>query len=713
MLKKSIVLILFILLTTVIVISSVSASEINEDITGDCEEIEINENNANEEIEKTNADTSDILSKNDASDEVINDGEWRTFSELQDLFDEAEENSEIDLEYNYYCNDDFDNYAVIIDKNLTINGNEHTLDACEKSGGLAIFNSYVRLNNLYIINGYDEGPGSGLYINSESIGILNGCGFVNNTVGEECGGAIYTLGNILLTDCFFIDNYANSDGAGIYAKNEMTLINNCEFINNDASGNGGAIVTEGTLIIFNSYFDDNDVEGNGGAIYAYYPNEGKSSVSIGDSIFYYNYAKKEGGAVYLDAFTIKNELENEAAISYISNTTFDWNGAGSSTNGHGYGGAIFNFHNLEIIDCNFIKNYVYQGGGAIYMNNGVYYQNGSNTYSQTFSLNIHGNTTFTNNTAERYGGAIKIYADPTPLSKGIKGILNISDNVIFEGNNVSNGNGGALSIIDSDSSINNAIFKNNHATEGGAVEGGVTTNCIFENNSKPETSGTIVNGGKNDSTNSDDKIKPTDGVSYDSISKIPVSFSAAPLYTSYGSGQSFIVQVVNKKTSKPIVGFTVILKVNNGGSYKTVYLTTDIDGIARYKVSALGIGTYTVIVSNEKTDLFTVSDTISKITISKGSYIIKAPAIKKKYKKSGAFKITVKNKAGIAIKGVKLTVKVYTGKKFKTYKLKTNNKGVASMKTKSLKKGKHKVVITAKGSGLYNAGKKTSSIKIT
>ena len=713
---KKISILVLLLIIAILAMSSISASEINEDITNDSEEIELDENNVNKETEQANEYTSDILSNNDANDDIFKDGEWRTFSELQELFDDAEENSEIDLEYNYYCNDDFDNYAVIIDKNLTINGNDHTLDACEKSGCLAIFNSYVRLNNIFIMNGYDEGPGSGLYINSESIGILNNCGFINNTVGEESGGAIFTLGNIMVNNCFFINNYANSDGSGIYAKNEMTLITDCKFINNDAFGNGGAITTEGTLIIFNSYFEDNDVQGNGGAIYAHYPNDGITSVSIENSVFYYNYAEKEGGAIYLNAFTSKNEIKNYAAISYISNTTFDWNGAGTSSNGHGYGGAIFNFHNLEIIDCNFIKNYVYQGGGAIYMNNGLYYQNGANSHSQTFSLNIHGNTTFTNNTAEKYGGAIKIYADSTPLSKGIKGILNISDNVLFEGNNVSKGNGGALSIIDSDSSINNAIFRNNHAAEGGAVEGGSTNNCIFENNSKPETTGTIVKDDKNNETssenNNDDKIKPNEGISYDSISKIPVTIITSPLSTSYGSGQSFIVKVVDSKNSNPISGFKLVLKVNAGNGYQTVYLTTNNNGIAQYKTSTLSIGTYTVIVSNGNTDFFTASDKSSTIKISKGSYVIKAPAINKALKKSGTFKITVKNKAGNAIKSVKLTVKVYTGKKFKTYNLKTNAKGTASIKTKSLKKGNHKVVITAKGTSLYNTAKKTSSIKI-
>ena len=45
---------------------------------------------------------------------------------------------------------------------------------------------------------------------------------------------------------------------------------------------------------------------------------------------------------------------------------------------------------------------------------------------------------------------------------------------------------------------------------------------------------------------------------------------------------------------------------------------------------------------------------------------------------------------------VKLILKVYTGKKYKKYSLKTDKKGIVSFNMKSLPKGKHKVVINIK-----------------
>ena len=60
---------------------------------------------------------------------------------------------------------------------------------------------------------------------------------------------------------------------------------------------------------------------------------------------------------------------------------------------------------------------------------------------------------------------------------------------------------------------------------------------------------------------------------------------------------------------------------------------------------------------------------------------------------------------------VKVKVKVYTGKKAKTYKVKTNAKGVAKLSVKKLKVGKHKVVITS-GDKYVTAKKAKTTIKI-
>ena len=97
-----------------------------------------------------------------------------------------------------------------------------------------------------------------------------------------------------------------------------------------------------------------------------------------------------------------------------------------------------------------------------------------------------------------------------------------------------------------------------------------------------------------------------------------------------------------------------------------------------------------------------------------------APIVYNTYKKKGSFKITVKDLDKKLMKNFKIKVKVYTGKKAKTYTLKTNSKGVATLNTKTLKKGTHKVVITSadkahklsKTSYIHIGVKKTLTLKI-
>ena len=84
--------------------------------------------------------------------------------------------------------------------------------------------------------------------------------------------------------------------------------------------------------------------------------------------------------------------------------------------------------------------------------------------------------------------------------------------------------------------------------------------------------------------------------------------------------------------------------------------------------------------------------------------VTKAKKITAKYKKSKKFKITVKDKkTKKAIANIKLKVKVYTKNKFKTYTVKTNGKGIATLNTKKIKIGTHKVEISSNNSryGVY------------
>ena len=90
---------------------------------------------------------------------------------------------------------------------------------------------------------------------------------------------------------------------------------------------------------------------------------------------------------------------------------------------------------------------------------------------------------------------------------------------------------------------------------------------------------------------------------------------------------------------------------------------------------------------------------------------IKASKITVAQKKSTKWNIKLTDSAGKALSGKKLVLKIFTGSKYKTVKLTTNSKGIASYNTKSLQAGTHKVRI-ALDDGSFKANEISSSIKV-
>ena len=137
---------------------------------------------------------------------------------------------------------------------------------------------------------------------------------------------------------------------------------------------------------------------------------------------------------------------------------------------------------------------------------------------------------------------------------------------------------------------------------------------------------------------------------------------------------------------------TVIFKVFTGKNYKTYREQAGSDGDVIFKIPTkinAGVHKIQVIVGKE------IMKTTS-IKIDKARTIVKAPQVTNKFKKSKYFKVTIKNKeTKRMLSNVKVEIKVFTGKKFKTYTVKTNKKGIAKINTKNLKTGKHKVLISS------------------
>jgi hypothetical protein len=199
------------------------------------------------------------------------------------------------------------------------------------------------------------------------------------------------------------------------------------------------------------------------------------------------------------------------------------------------------------------------------------------------------------------------------------------------------------------------------------------------------------------------------------ISKAPATIQPKKLTTKYGTCKSFKVRVINSKTKKGIGGVKLLLKVYTGKKAKKVYVTTDSSGNAYYSPSKLKVGKHKVKVSIAA-GAVTAKAKKSRITVKKASIGLNTYDGIWYYKnvKKGKYYIGVYNKnSGQYLKGIKIKVKVYTGKKSKTYTLKTKKDGFAILKTKGIKVGKHKVKITFKGNKNLKKASAKNTIEVT
>ncbi len=309
-------------------------------------------------------------------DNLISASNKGTFKELQELITDAPNGATISLDKDYSYDTGFnDGRGIIIAKNLTINGNGHTLDGLSKSriffvmSGV-ILNNKVTLNNIVFKNGFTKLYG-GAIVNFADL-TVNKCTFEKNYAGTTAG-AICSVGSLDCKNSNFNKNTANGSGGAIFSLNygktlpfykyaNLTLnilddvkiisdlmkntslipstdkISNCKFSNNVALGRGGGAVYAYTHIsIVSSTFTSNKADQVGGAVYA------AKNLNIKNSKFTKNKAGVYGGAVYFKF--------HELAGSY------DKNGNWKTT---------AKFYTGVIEKCTFTENVAKDRGGAVY-----------------------------------------------------------------------------------------------------------------------------------------------------------------------------------------------------------------------------------------------------------------------------------------------------------------------------------------------------------
>ncbi len=233
-----------------------------------------------------NLNVTDSLSISD-SGEIINSGD---FSQLQNLINSASEGDTISLATDYVGGGE-----INVNKQLTIDGNGHSIDASHASRIFIINVDNVVLKNLRLLNG--------------------------NT--DMWGGAIYCEHPLTIDNCEFISNHAKYKGGALYSFTELTVINTI-FSKNSAE-NGGAVYLESSHALFkNVKFLENQADWSSGALLSLY----ESNTTVEGCIFINNYATQ-----YSDAVCGNNYLNiiNSNFVSDRNNLEFiyyfdDWDG---------------------------------------------------------------------------------------------------------------------------------------------------------------------------------------------------------------------------------------------------------------------------------------------------------------------------------------------------------------------------------------------------
>ena len=453
--------------------------------------------------------------------------------------------------------------------------------------------------------------------------------------------------NVVLKDLKFIGGIYHWSGAIYWQKDNGSIIN-CEFRQNSASS------TE---------------MGIGGAIVML-----GNNCNVTNCTFIKNTANMFGGAIVWNG-----------TAGIISNCEFIGNEARGEGKNNG-GGALLLWaaDNCLIINCTFTDNHCYNYGGAISV------LDNNNTRIINCKFNTNYITSGENGDRYKSGGAI---------FSGCYGLL--VDNCSFINNSADTLPGGAISLSDYDI-VKNSYFDGNIAksafggrhilgTDGGSYNVAANTFVLeFKENPDYAVNLPIFSYAQlvEDLNNTFIKTKQNSEVDF-----------IGGMVFDYGASGSISVRVT-------------------GGTIKSISVLKHPEAIITFSngvitVSNLVPGTYTLrVTTNPLDDNFASVNGDLSIKVNKATAAIKVQKITVALKKGTLWSIKiVDSRNNKPISGMKLTLKVYTGSKYKTVTITTNSKGVANYQTKSLAAGNHKVVITGNHVG-FSLKSVTSYVKV-
>lgn len=632
-------------------------------------------------------DGGDILANDSSDDYSFNEN---NFTEIQQAIDNANESETIYLNRSYCPTTvEMNDFMVVnITKSVNLVGVENytVFDAGSGAGMFEISNSNVLLKNIHF---YNTG-GSAVSIINSNVTFEN-CLFSDNYGPAGCAIKIVNNEIDIQTDiinCNFVSNVADGDdisaGGAIFIASEgfkaVTNLVHCQFINNSAAYGGAIYAASDNAVtsymnIFTCDFVQNELieleeyEFSGSDI-AFYSlkdlNALNYELNVNDTWFVHPpYSDIEP---YVDSLLIpiKKAVFNN---SYFKNTAL------KVDNG------VFTLENCEFSTAGVLPNYFY-----------LLYEEVNGDFPKDYVSNVQFNI-INSNLTDGYlefdgGNIINSTIKAFSIVKNNKYTLKVSNSQISNDSifNLDNGN----------SYFTNCSFKDNHY----AID--LNKGKLTLTDSSLVTNGIYANYKQVNFVNT--TLKKITYPIYVTVK------SASSFY--YNSGKYLSLKLTNANTGALMKNYNFKIYVYNSANkkVKTYSLKTNSKGMAYLKgITTLKVGSYSAIF---KSTNYYLDEYEEPFKIKKALTTVKAPKVTNKYKKSKYFKVTVKHKSTKKfVKGLKLKVKVYTGKKYKTYSIKTNSKGVAKINTKKLKVGKHKVVISSANTNYKVSAKSTIVIK--
>lgn len=464
---------------------------------------------------------------------------------------------------------------------------------------------------------------------------------------RDFAGAIDNQGELILENCTFLNNHANKQGGAINNNGDLT-IDGCTFINNTVFTGGYA----------------------GGAIISY------GKLDISNSRFYDSFGRFAGAILVFNQTIIRNSIfENNtsrdrggAVVSLNLNTCEVFNSIFNGNKAE-YGGAMYG---TIAINCTFGQDNYASTKQGHNLNDGVIFNctfdefSNQNFYNTINAASLAFKPKNLNFEDGGYNKILEFTITANPENKPVKMVM-LNIKIIDKQGNIN-----SYSLLSDENGKVNVSLSNFR-------NGTYTVSVSFSNKmyNDSEENYTLLLG------ITDSKVSFNTGIAFE-------YGKSGSLYVTVDGGyvERENIQVIGHPEAKITLENKLIT------------------------ISGLGVGTYTLSVKTTPDEYHLATVGTISINVKKAIAVIKAEKLTVVLKKGSYWTIKlVDYKTNKPISNMKLTVKIFTGKKYKKVTITTNSKGEAKYKTSKLSKGNHKIIVSGTHPG-YSFNTLSSSIKV-